>query len=225
MKLNADLNQAAVVDAPSLTWTPSPVPGVVRRMLERDGDEVARATSLVRFAPNSAFSAHRHGGGEEFLVLEGVFSDESGDFPAGTYARNPVGSRHVPSSEPGCVILVKLWQMPAVDQLTVKTDTLDSSGWRDTGDGIRSLLLHETEHERVEIVEQTQAGKATDTIYSGSAEIFVLEGELETEQHTLAMHSWLRIPPGARHRLRARPDCRYYLKTGHLRPSPPLPGG
>ncbi len=84
------------------------MPGVERRMLERDGDEVARATSLVRFAPNSAFSAHRHGGGEEFLVLEGVFSDESGDFPAGTYARNPVGSRHVPSSELGCVIFVKL---------------------------------------------------------------------------------------------------------------------
>jgi len=104
------------------------VPGVESRMLARDGDEVARVTSLVRFAPYSAFSAHRHGGEEQFLVLEGVFSDESGDFPAGTYARNPVGSRHVPSSEPGCVIIVKLGQMPAVYQLTIKTDTLDSSG-------------------------------------------------------------------------------------------------
>ena len=90
---------------------PPPIPGVERRLLERVGEEVARATSLVRYAPGSSFSPHSHDGGEEFLVMDGVFTDEEmGDFPAGYYVRNPVGSSHTPSSEEGCIIFVKLWQ-------------------------------------------------------------------------------------------------------------------
>jgi anti-sigma factor ChrR (cupin superfamily) len=83
LKLNADFSKRAVVHAATLAWTASPVPGVERRMLDRIGDEVARATSIVRYAPRSCFPPHVHGGGEEFLVLEGVFQDEHGDFPAG----------------------------------------------------------------------------------------------------------------------------------------------
>src|SRR5512147_2420038 len=107
MKLYADLSQRAIVFSAELPWIDSPMPGVQRRMLERDGEEVARATSIVRYAANSHFSSHTHGGGEEFLVLEGVFSDEYGDYPAGTYIRNPVGSTHTPFSQNGCTILVK----------------------------------------------------------------------------------------------------------------------
>ena len=84
MELNADFSQRAVVHAARLGWTPSPIAGVERRMLDRIGEEVARATSIVRYAPHSRFSSHTHGGGEEFLVLDGVFQDEHGDFPAGS---------------------------------------------------------------------------------------------------------------------------------------------
>src|SRR5262249_9438763 len=91
-----------------------------RRMLDRIGDEVARATSLVRYAPDSHFSAHTHDGGEEFLVLEGVFSDEHGDFPAGSYVRNPPTSHHTPGSGPGCTIFVKLWQFDLRDRTQVR---------------------------------------------------------------------------------------------------------
>ena len=91
MKLHADLSERVVIESESLDWLDSPMLGVQRRMLDRDGEEVARATSVVRYAPNSHFSAHTHGGGEEFLVLEGIFSDEYGNYPAGTYIRNPVG--------------------------------------------------------------------------------------------------------------------------------------
>ena len=108
MKIHADLTERAVVYTQDLPWVDSPMPGVQRRMLERDGEEVARATSLVRYAPGSAFSAHTHGGGEEFFVLEGTFSDEKGDYPAGTYVRNPVGSSHTPSSGEGCIIMMLL---------------------------------------------------------------------------------------------------------------------
>ena len=104
MELNADFSQKVVVDTDSLEWQPSPMKGVDRRMLDRIGDEVARATTIVRYAPGSKFSAHSHGGGEEFIVLDGVFQDEHGDYPAGTYVRNPPTTSHTPGSDAGCTI-------------------------------------------------------------------------------------------------------------------------
>ena len=123
MNLNADFTKRAFVHAATLDWKTSPMPGVKRRMLDRIGDEVARATSIVRYAPGSHFSPHVHGGGEEFLVLEGVFQDEHGDFPAGCYVRNPPQSRHTPGSKPGCTMFVKLWQFDLADRRHVRLDT------------------------------------------------------------------------------------------------------
>jgi len=84
MELNADFTQRIVMHAEELEWQDSPMPGVQRKMFDRIGGEVARATSIVRYAPGSHFSPHVHTGGEEFIVLEGVFQDEHGDFPAGS---------------------------------------------------------------------------------------------------------------------------------------------
>ena len=123
MDLNSDFRTRAAVHAARLNWTPSPIPGVDRRMLDRIGDEVARATSIVRYAPHSRFSAHTHGGGEEFLVLDGVFQDEHGDYPTGTYVRNPPTTSHTPGSEPGCTLFVKLWQFDPDDREPVRVDT------------------------------------------------------------------------------------------------------
>src|SRR5512139_2974358 len=123
MEINADFTRRAAVHAAPLEWTPSPMAGVDRRMLDRIGGEVARATSIVRYAPKSNFSAHTHGGGEEFLVLEGVFQDEHGDYPAGFYIRNPPTSAHTPGSEAGCTIFVKLWQFDPADRESVRLDT------------------------------------------------------------------------------------------------------
>lgn len=107
MELNADFSRRAVVRAAAQSWLASPAPGVQRRMLDRIGSEVARATSIVRYAPNSRFSAHTHDGGEEFLMLDGVFQDEHGDYPAGSYVRNPPTSRHTPGSAAGCTVWIK----------------------------------------------------------------------------------------------------------------------
>ena len=127
MQINADLRKRAVVYSKDLPWVDSPMAGVQRRMLERDGDEVARATTIVRYASGSSFSAHTHGGGEEFLVLDGVFSDDKGDYPAGTYVRNPVGSTHTPFSKEGSTILVKLRQMFPEDREQKVINTLTNS--------------------------------------------------------------------------------------------------
>src|SRR4249919_772587 len=110
--VNADFTQRVVIATDALPWIPSPQAGVERRLLDRIGGEVARATSLVRYAAASTFPAHDHALGEEFLVLSGIFSDEHGDYPTGTYVRNPPLSRHSPRTAPGCTILVKLRQMP-----------------------------------------------------------------------------------------------------------------
>ena len=120
MDINADFTARALVNAGGLDWIPSPMPGVDRRLFDRIGDEVARATTIVRYAPYSRFSAHAHDGGEEFIVLDGAFQDEHGDYPTGTYVRNPPTSRHTPGAEPGCVIFVKLWQFDPDDRTHVR---------------------------------------------------------------------------------------------------------
>jgi hypothetical protein len=123
MELNADFTKRAVMHGAAMPWQASPIPGVERKMLDRIGDEVARATTIVRYAPKSHFSSHTHGGGEEFLVLEGVFQDEHGDYPVGTYVRNPPASHHTPASATGCIILVKLWQFTPEDRTQIVIDT------------------------------------------------------------------------------------------------------
>jgi anti-sigma factor ChrR (cupin superfamily) len=110
MRINDDMSQPVIVHAAKLDWVRSPAAGVDRRMLFRIGDEVARATSIVRYAPGSAFPRHIHTGGEEILVLDGTFQDEHGDYPAGCYFRNPPGTSHVPAAKDGCTIFVRLWQ-------------------------------------------------------------------------------------------------------------------
>ena len=110
MNLNSDFTTRAAVHAGRLDWTPSPIPGVDRRMLDRVGEEVARATSIVRYAPGSRFSPHTHGGGEEFLVLDGVFQDEHGDFRPGAIS----ATRRPPTTRPGPAGLHHLRQAVAV---------------------------------------------------------------------------------------------------------------
>ena len=140
------------VHAARLPWVPSPMAGVERRMLDRIGDEVARATSIVRYAPGSHFSPHTHGGGEEFLVLEGVFQDEHGDFPTGSYIRNPPTSRHTPRSAPGCVLFVKLWQFDPADRQHVAIGTA-SADYRSGTDrpGVQVLPLFRGSRENVRL--------------------------------------------------------------------------
>jgi anti-sigma factor ChrR (cupin superfamily) len=218
MNLNADFTKRAFVHAATLDWKASPMPGVERRMLDRIGDEVARATSIVRYAPGSHFSPHVHGGGEEFLVLEGVFQDEHGDFPAGCYVRNPPQSRHTPGSKPGCTMFVKLWQFDLADRRHVRLDTnkmalLDVKG----RDGVRLLPLFKDAHEDVRL-EQWAPGAAIEFDPNGGFEVLVLEGGFREGGETYGPQSWLRLPIGTHFSARAATDgCRVWIKEGHLR--------
>jgi hypothetical protein len=192
--------------------------GVDRRMLDRVGDEVARATSLVRYAPGSHFSAHVHTGGEEFLVLDGVFQDEHGDFPAGSYIRNPPQSSHTPGSEPGCTILVKLWQFDLDDRTHVRIDTnkMEMLPAPDRP-GVRIMPLFRDAREAVRL-ERWDAGTEIALQPEGGIELYVLDGSFEESGETFDRQSWLRLPVGAPLQAKAGPDgCRCWVKEGHLR--------
>ena len=216
MKLHADLDQRAVVATADLPWTDSPMTGVQRRMLDRDGEEVARATSLVKYAPNSHFSAHTHGGGEEFFVLEGTFSDEHGDYPAGTYIRNPVGSTHTPFSKEGCTILVKLRQMHPEDQQRVVVDTTRSPWLPGLVKGLEVMPLHNFGSEHVALVKWAPGTEFQNHRHLGGEEIFVLEGVFEDESGTYPEGTWLRNPSGSLHTPFSQAGALIYVKTGHL---------
>ncbi|GAB4532984.1 MAG: cupin domain-containing protein [Roseibium sp.] len=218
MKLHADLSERAVVDSTGLDWVPSPMAGVERRMLERDGEEVARATSLVKYAPGSAFSAHKHDLGEEFLVLDGVFSDESGDFPKGMYVRNPPGSRHVPSSAAGAVILVKLRQMQPDDQAYVRVNTLDPTGWQTGRAGESILPLYVRPDEEVVMLDWKAGATFESQDFPGGAEYFVVDGAFSDQSGTYGTGTWLRLPPGSRQTISSPEGAKVWRKTGHLAP-------
>ena len=216
MKIHADLSKRAVVDSNELPWVDSPLAGVQRRMLERDGDEVARATSLVRYAPGSYFDAHKHELGEEFFVLDGVFSDEAGDFPAGTYVRNPPGSGHKPRSEPGCILFVKLRQILASDQNHVCIDTTAGTWQPGNTKGMQVMPLHEFRGERVSLVRLEPGAWCNPEVSPLGQEIYVLTGVLADEHGAYPEGTWIRNPPGSVHAPKSEQGCTYYLKTGHL---------
>ena len=215
MDLYADLSKFAFAHADTLPWQASPLPGVDRRMLDRIGDEVARATTIVRYAPKSYFSPHTHTGGEEFFVLEGTFSDEHGDYPQGSYVRNPVGSAHKPHSEEGCSILVKLQQMDPADQTFVRTQTQTQTWQAGVHPGVEVMPLHTYQTEEVAVVRLT-SGARVDNAHAGGVEIFVLSGELSHAGDTYTTHDWLRFPPGEAHDLASDEGAILFVKQGHL---------
>jgi anti-sigma factor ChrR (cupin superfamily) len=217
MNVNADFGARASAHARAMSWVASPMPGVERKMLDRVGDEVARATSVVRYAPGSAFSAHVHTGGEEFLVLDGVFQDEHGDFPAGSYVRNPPQSSHTPRSAPGCTILVKLWQFDPHDRTHVNLAAADQVYRDATGrPGVELAALHRDAREDVRL-ERWSPGIGVDIALPGGAEVFVLDGSFVEGEESFERHSWLRLPAGSRLAAVAGDEgAHVWVKTGHL---------
>lgn len=216
MRVNADFDQRTLVRFDHEDWVASPMPGVERKMLDRIGDEVARATTIVRFAPGSAFSAHTHDGGEEYLVLDGTFQDEDGDFPVGSYVRNPPTSSHTPAAQDGATILVKLHQFDPADRTQVRIDSTRAD-WTRTAEGVETLRLHRDAREDV-LMERWDPGTIRTLDATGGLELFVIDGTVMEGGDSLARWDWLRLPVGARlHATAGDAGARVWIKSGHLR--------
>jgi len=216
MHLNADFSEPVVIDTNTMPWEPSPMQGVYRRKLDRIGDEVARATSLVKYDPDSYFSPHTHGGGEEFFVLEGTFSDEHGDYPAGTYVRNPIGSTHKPHSKDGCVIFVKLHQFDAEDKAQFSINTKTAPFLPGAVPGLTVLPLHSFEGESCALVRWAPGTVFNPHRHWGGEEILVLEGTFSDDHGHYPKGTWIRSPHLSKHHPYSNEGCLIYVKTGHL---------
>ncbi len=217
MQLNADTSLRVVLSTADMPWVDSPHPGVRRKLLARDGGEVARATSLVAYAPGASFASHRHDLGEEILVLEGHLQDEHGAYGPGTYLKNPPGSSHAPRSDSGCLLFVKLRHLAPTDTERVVLDTR-TAPWRPglvKGLTVLPLSSHGTAH--AALVRWAPQTRFSAHRHWGGEEILVLDGVFEDEHGSYPSGTWLRSPHLSEHRPFSTSGCTLFVKTGHLR--------
>jgi hypothetical protein len=220
--LNADFTKPVRMDTAAMGWQASPSPTVWRKRLDLVDGEFSRVTSVVRYDADSAFHEHGHPQGEEILVLDGVFSDEHGDYPAGTFLLNPRGFRHAPFSKDGCIIFVKLCQFPGEGRDHVVVDT-EHGDWRATAPGVEMLPLYrETGYPEDIAMLRLAAGTPlpAQMIDVRAApmglEIFVVSGELQEDGRRHGGGAWLREPHGIDRPITAAADTTLYLKRNHL---------
>jgi len=213
--LNMDFSQRVVIETALQNWTGSPAVGVRRKTLERTQDESGHSTSIVCFAPGSKPPRHSHTMGEEILVLEGVFSDEFADYPAGTYLRHPPGSAHRSFSKQGCTLLVKLDQFAAGDEQRVVIDT-NAQPWRPGMGGLLVQPLHAFEHEHTALVHWPAGEVFQSHRHYGGEEIFVLKGTFRDEHGTYPQGTWLRNPHLSQHHPFVKEETLIWVKVGHL---------
>ncbi|GEA12385.1 cupin domain-containing protein [Alteromonas sp. KUL49] len=217
MRYNADFNEAVIIKPDDYEWRQSPMIGVERMFLDRIGDEVARATSIVRYAPNSEFPSHQHDGGEEILVLDGVFADEHGEYPSGYYLRNPIGTAHRPRvGASGALLFVKLHQFAKDDTLQLAVNT-NGAKWRFLADGLSNMLLHSYESECVDLLRFSELTTLAQQAFVGGVEYFVMEGGITVNDEFCTKGSWIRLPHNFTHSLRSEEETATLLrKRGHL---------
>lgn len=219
MQINYDLSVRVQVDTLELEWLPSPLPGVERRPLERFAAESGRTTSLVRYAANSHFRSHLHPQGEEILVLEGVFADEHGEYPAGYWLKNPPGSQHAPSSELGCLLFVKLCYQEPDDQTALRINTRTAQWQPGLVEGLSVLPLDSFATVHSALVRWAPGTQFSKHRHYGGEEILVLEGVFQDEFGDYPAGTWLRNPHGSQHRPFSTEGCLIYVKVGHLHPA------
>lgn len=218
MRINADYSKRVVETPQTAEWRPSPSPGVERRMLDRVGDEVAVATSVVRYAPNSRFPVHVHDKGEEFLVLDGVFSDDSGDYGAGTYVRNPPGTSHAPWTDHGTTILVKLRQFDAADLKQFALDTTTAQWSQGPVPGSAVVQLHKYETEHVQMLRLDSGAVMHERDVPQGEEIFIVSGQIKDAHDSYGAGTWIRNPAGLAPQFAALRSSVLWMKSGHLHP-------
>lgn len=213
--LNMQFQQRLVIESQKHEWHASPSPLVQRKPLEREAKESGHTTSLVKYHAQASFAPHPHPQGEEIFVLEGVFSDEHGDYPAGSYLRNPANSQHTPRSENGCTLFVKLNQFKQGDNVEVNINTKEQPWLAGIG-GLKVMPLHEFEGEHTALVKWPAGERFQPHRHFGGEEILVLEGEFRDEHGTYPKHTWLRSPHMSEHNPYVLEDTIILVKTGHL---------
>lgn len=220
MQLNSDFSKRVVIQSQDQPWVASPAAGIERRLLHRDGAEVAQATSIVRYAPGAQFESHRHALGEEILVLEGDFFDASGSYGPGTYLKNPPGSAHAPGSRHGCTLFVKLRHLEPDDQETVAIDIHRASWFPGLVPGLTVLPLAHFGTRHTAMVRWAPGTRFNRHRHLGGEEIYVVDGVFSDEHGRYPAGTWIRGPHLSEHTPFTNEGCTIFVKTGHLPLSP-----
>ncbi len=213
--LNMEFDQRVVIDTQQQAWLASPHKGIWRKPLAKEEAECGHATSVVRYDAGASFVTHGHPSGEEIFVLEGTFSDESGDFPAGSYLRNPEGCIHAPYSDDGCLLLVKLHQFQNDDNQHISIDTNDAD-WLAGNGNLKVMPLHNFEGESTALVHWPAGEHFQPHVHDGGEEIYVIRGEFIDEHGRYPEGSWIRSPHMSRHDPYVEEDTLILVKVGHL---------
>ena len=219
LTLSADLAARAVVRSAEIDWQPSPSPTVWRKRLYLDGPrEAGIVTSVVRYDAGSEFPTHHHPDGEEIFVLDGLFSDEHGDYPAGTYLLNPDGTSHAPFSKDGCVLFVKLRQYAGEgrNQVQMNTNALDWQPRNDTGVWQKPLYRQGSYKEWTQLLKLDAGAQSPPHDHPNGEEIFVIEGEIEDEHGIYPAGAWVRSPPGSGHTVKSPKGAILYVRLGGI---------
>ena len=217
--VRANFSEFVSADTNAMDWQASPSPSVWRKRLDLTGpSEISRVTSVVRYDADSVFPSHPHPDGEEIFVLEGMFSDEHGDYPAGTFLLNPEGFEHAPFSKEGCVIFVKLRQYPGPNRRHVVVDTKAAEWHAGRFPGTENIVLYQEDGqpEMIRLVRIAPGATVTPHDHPGGEEVLVLDGAYTDEYGTFGTGSWMRYPDGSRHTIRSETGCTIYVKNGHL---------
>ena len=215
--LNMDFSQNVVINTTEQAWVASPLAGVWRKPLAREDAERGHATSIVKYEAGASFSSHEHPLGEEILVLEGTFSDETGDYSAGSYLRNPPGFSHAPFSKEGCLLLVKLHQFLPNDTQRVCINT-QTQPWRQGIGGLEVMPLHEFEGQHTALVKWPANEVFQPHSHFGGEEILVLSGTFQDEHGSYPKHTWIRSAHLSQHHPFVEETTIILVKVGHLMP-------
>ncbi len=213
--LNMNFSLALTINTNHMKWEPSPIKGVWRKKLARENFESGHATSVVKYEAGARFSQHDHPGGEEILVLKGIFSDHTGDYPAGSYLRNPLGFKHSPFSQEGCEIFVKLHQIKPEDKAQVRID-MTATDWVQGQGNLKVMPLHSFQGEHVALVKWPAGEVFLPHKHFGGEEVFVLSGTFKDEHGDYPAGTWIRSPHQSQHHPFVTEDTIIWVKTGHL---------
>jgi anti-sigma factor ChrR (cupin superfamily) len=215
--LNGDMSRPARMRSQEMEWQPSPSGTVWRKRLHLVGDaESGQVTSIVRYDAGASFPGHDHPDGEEIFVLDGVFSDEHGDWAAGTHLLNPEGFRHAPFSREGCVILVKLRQYAGDGRAYQKTNSLDLKWSATDRKGIEEKHLYEDPRfpDTTQLERWAPGTRWNDPAPAGGCEIYVIEGAVQDEFGHYPAGCWMRVPDGTPVALVSEKGAVLYKKSG-----------
>lgn len=215
-EINSDRTKRVIIETPSVEWENSEAVGVLRKRLERLRGDPEPVTTIVKYQPSSSFPPHQHLHGEEIIVLEGTFSDNNGDYMAGSYIRNPPGSSHAPFSKEGCIIFVKLQQFQTADSKIINIQTNQQPWFPGLVNGLEVMPLHEFNGEHVALVRWEPNTVFQPHMHVGGEEIFVLQGTFEDEFGKYPPGTWLRNPPNSCHTPFTKEGCTIFVKTGHI---------